>query len=250
MKKILLIYTMCLLLIANAFGYGGVKVIEFNTPVWWSSYDIEEALQNAGLINSANAAFDVRVTSQRILAELLKKDDFSLQDATKVCLDKCNMSDFLKTGQGTSKRKCPEICKDFAIKLVEANELVIEKGTIEYLSGDRIKVWSKDKNFYAIIYENKDKWNIDVIEKGKIFVPSNYSNICSQKSFSAAKALVDVVVFEENTDKPIALLSIVGEDSAMGTEQYCTIPKYVDWEFSLDSMRDYEPNDLQYRKIN
>ena len=97
------------------------KTIDFDTVINWNSEVIAAALNNSGFIGSSNAAWDVRVTHQRILDELVKKQSFSLRDATRVCLDKCNMSDFLKNGRGQSGKKCPELCTGFADALVAAN---------------------------------------------------------------------------------------------------------------------------------
>lgn len=97
------------------------KTIDFDTVINWNSGVISAALEQSGFIGSNNAAWDVRVTHERILDELVKKQSFSLRDATRVCLDKCNMSDFLKNGRGQSGKKCPELCTGFADALVAVN---------------------------------------------------------------------------------------------------------------------------------
>ena len=104
------------------------KTIDLDTQIKWNSGVVETALTKSGFIASSNANWDVRVTSERILAELLKRETFSVRDATAVCLDKCNMSDFLKNGRGQSGKKCPELCTDFADALVTVNNESIDSG--------------------------------------------------------------------------------------------------------------------------
>ena len=102
-------------------GIAIAKTIDFDTPVKWNSNVVERALNKSGFLGSSDANWDVRVTHERILAELLKMESFSLRDATRVCLDKCNMSDFLKNGRGASGKKCPELCSGFVDALVSVN---------------------------------------------------------------------------------------------------------------------------------
>ncbi len=107
------------------------KTIDFDTVINWNSEVIAAALDNSGFIGSSNAAWDVRVTHQRILDELVKKQSFSLRDATRVCLDKCNMSDFLKNGRGQSGKKCPELCTGFADALVKENNSHVDVNVLK-----------------------------------------------------------------------------------------------------------------------
>lgn len=102
-------------------GLAIAKTIDFDTSIKWNSNVVERALNKSGFLGSSDANWDVRVTHERILAELLKMESFSLRDATRVCLDKCNMSDFLKNGRGASGKKCPELCSGFAVQLINEN---------------------------------------------------------------------------------------------------------------------------------
>ncbi|MBO7559587.1 MAG: hypothetical protein J6T27_00305 [Alphaproteobacteria bacterium] len=115
MKKIL---TSILVL---STGIAFAKNIDFDTVIKWNSEVISTALTKAGFITSSNAAWDVRKTHERILDELVKKQSFSLRQATQVCLDKCNMSDFLKNGRGQSGKKCPDLCTGFVDALIAEN---------------------------------------------------------------------------------------------------------------------------------
>ena len=102
-------------------GIAIAKTIDFDTSIKWNSNVVERALNKSGFLGASDANWDVRVTHERILAELLKKESFSVRDATRVCLDKCNMSDFLKNGRGASGKKCPELCSGFALQLINEN---------------------------------------------------------------------------------------------------------------------------------
>ena len=102
-------------------GIAIAKTIDFDTSIKWNSNVVERALNKSGFLGASDANWDVRVTHERILAELLKMESFSLRDATRVCLDKCNMSDFLKNGRGASGKKCPELCRVFAEQLINEN---------------------------------------------------------------------------------------------------------------------------------
>ena len=117
-------------------GIAIAKTIDFDTSIKWNSNVVELALNKSGFLGSSDAHWDVRVTHERILAELLKMESFSLRDATRVCLDKCNMSDFLKNGRGASGKKCPDLCSGFADTLVSVNnELMLkfdEKSISDY----------------------------------------------------------------------------------------------------------------------
>ena len=124
MKKSLF-FTGAIILTSN---FAIAKTIGFDTPVKWNSDVIEQALNNSGFIGSSDAMWDVRVTHERILAELLKMNSFSVRDATRVCLDKCNMSDFLRNGRGQSGKKCPELCSGFGNTLVNSNNEYVQTG--------------------------------------------------------------------------------------------------------------------------
>ena len=117
MKKTLLIAGM----IAAPISMAVAKTINFDTPVEWNSKVVEQALNKAGFIGGSGANWDVRVTHDRILTELLNRKSFSLKDATQVCLNKCNMSDFLKNGRGSSGKKCPELCDEFTKTILVEN---------------------------------------------------------------------------------------------------------------------------------
>ena len=117
MKKTLLIAGM----IAAPISMAVAKTINFDTPIEWNSKVIEQALNKAGFIGDSGANWDVRVTHDRILTELLNRKSFSLKDATQVCLNKCNMSDFLKNGRGSSGKKCPELCNEFMKTILVEN---------------------------------------------------------------------------------------------------------------------------------
>lgn len=117
-------------------GIAFAKNIDFDTVIKWNSEVISTALTKAGFITSNNAAWDVRKTHERILDELVKKQSFSLRQATQVCLDKCNMSDFLKNGRGQSGKKCPDLCEDFTNALVTVNNEFTKKQTTFELSSN------------------------------------------------------------------------------------------------------------------
>lgn len=102
-------------------GIAIAKTIDFDTSIKWNSNVVERALNKSGFLGSSDANPDVRVTHKRILAELLKMESFSLRDATRVCLNKCKMSDFLKNGRGASGKKCPALCSGFAAQLINEN---------------------------------------------------------------------------------------------------------------------------------
>lgn len=102
-------------------GISIAKTIDFDTSIKWNSNVVERALNKSGFLWSYDVHWDVRVTHERILAELLKMESFSIRDATRVCLDKCNLSDFLKNGRDASGKKCPELCSGFVDTLVSVN---------------------------------------------------------------------------------------------------------------------------------
>ncbi len=207
-------------------GIAIAKTIDFDTSIKWNSNVVERALNKSGFLGSSDANWDVRVTHERILAELLKMESFSVRDATRVCLDKCNMSDFLKNGRGASGKKCPELCSGFADALVSVNNeytktgaiTLDDKGFVSELKDGTIKIFSSDKKFYALVeYTQYDK------EKGPT-ITSKYSHICEFEepyfAFGAA------VVYETQNNKPVALLGVEGEGGATWTFPICAVGKY------------------------
>ena len=126
MRKYLLLTSMIVL----STGIASARTIDFDTIVEWNSEVIAKALDKAGFIGSNGALWDVRVTHERILSELVEKQSFSLRDATRVCLDKCNISDLLKNGRGQSGRKCPELCTGFVDALIVENNNNIDKNVL------------------------------------------------------------------------------------------------------------------------
>ena len=97
-------------------GIAIAKTIDFDTSIKWNSNVVEWALNRTDF-----GYWDVHEYKQGIIAELLKMESFSLRDATRVCLDKCNMSDILKNGLSKSHKKCSGICSDFAKALIDVN---------------------------------------------------------------------------------------------------------------------------------
>lgn len=97
------------------------KTINFDTPVEWNSRVIEHALDKSGFIGGSGANWDVRTTRNRILQDLLNRKSFSLKDATQVCLNKCDMSDFLRNGRGSSGKKCAALCNEFTKAILVEN---------------------------------------------------------------------------------------------------------------------------------
>ena len=101
-------------------GIAIAKTIDFDTSIKWNSNVVEWALNHTDF-----GYWNVREYKQGIIAELLKMESFSLRDATRVCLDKCNMSDILKNGLSKSHKKCSGICSDFAKALIDVNNSVV-----------------------------------------------------------------------------------------------------------------------------
>lgn len=214
-------------------GLAIAKTIDFDTSIKWNSNVVERALNKSGFLGSSDANWDVRVTHERILAELLKMESFSLRDATRVCLDKCNMSDFLKNGRGASGKKCPELCSGFADALVSVNNeytktgaiTLDDKGLVSELKDGTTKVFSSDKQFYAVVdHTDYDK------ETGPT-ITSKYSHICEfeepRYAFGAA------VVYEAKTNKPVALLGLEGEGGLSWSFVLCALGKYVTFDFNV-----------------
>lgn len=237
MKKSLLFAGAIFLTSGIAIG----KTIDFDTPIKWNSNVVELALNKSGFLGSYDAYRDVRVTHERILAELLKMESFSVRDATRVCLDKCNMSDFLKNGRGASGKKCPELCSGFADALVSVNNEYTktgnlgtsENGLVIRQADGTLKIYSDDKKYYAICVEKAS--GEKAIQK--------YSNICTLDNDEAkwfeehgrdGYNLFMGVVFESQTNKPIAKL---GEYLYEGGNVYkvCGIGKYNTFQFELNA---------------
>lgn len=208
-------------------GLAIAKTIDFDTSIKWNSNVVERALNKSGFLGSSDASWDVRVTHERILAELLKMESFSVRDATRVCLDKCNMSDFLKNGRGASGKKCPDLCSSFADMLVSVNNELTKTGTIQKddtglvfeQKDGTIKVFSSNKHFYAVID------NTDYDKETGPTITSKYSHICTFEEPDYAYGAV--VVYETQNNKPVALLYMVGEDCTGWTHQLCGIGKYA-----------------------
>lgn len=220
MKKTLLIAGM----IAAPLSTAVAKIINFDTPVEWNSKVIEQALNKAGFIKDGGANWDVRVTHDRILQDLLKRKSFSLKDATQVCLNKCNMSDFLKNGRGASGKKCPELCEEFTKALQSVNNTfkstgavpIGNDGLVEKRGNGMTKMYSKDKQFY-MLYSGDNSEEPWVTSKGTAGL-SQYKNICKSGNES-----VDGVVFDAKSNKPIALMTWWGEDCALALQEICKI---------------------------
>ncbi|MDE5615835.1 MAG: hypothetical protein K2I81_03320 [Alphaproteobacteria bacterium] len=190
MKKTLLIAGM----IAAPISMAVAKTINFDTPVEWNSKVVEQALNKAGFIGGSGANWDVRVTHDRILTELLNRKSFSLKDATQVCLNKCNMSDFLKNGRGSSGKKCPELCKGFTDSLTSVNNSLKNAakstGSLEKKQSNGIvKIWTKDKKYYSVIISDSS-------------MRQKYKNVCDAEEGWAA-----AVVFITQSNKAIGLLT-------------------------------------------
>lgn len=226
-------------------GIAIAKTIDFDTSIKWNSNVVELALNKSGFLGSYDAYRDVRVTHERILAELLKMESFSVRDATRVCLDKCNMSDFLKNGRGASGKKCPDLCSGFADMLVSVNNEYTktgnlgtsENGLVIRQADGTLKIYSHDKKYYAICAE-KDSGE-KAIQK--------YSNICTldneqtkwyeeyfEKYGRDGYNLFMGVVFESQTNKPIAKLGEYLYEGG-GVYKVCGIGKYDTFEFGLSA---------------
>lgn len=181
-------------------GIAIAKTIDFDTSIKWNSNVVELALNKSGFLGSYDAYRDVRVTHERILAELLKMESFSVRDATRVCLDKCNMSDFLKNGRGASGKKCPDLCSGFADMLVSVNNEYTKTGAIALddrglntrQNDGTHKVFSSDKQFYALVDSNVSSWNLT----------EKYKNTCNYTNYTRVQA----VIFDNTTKQPCALL--------------------------------------------
>lgn len=86
------------------------KTIDFDTPITWNPNVVEQALDNSGFSETI-------LISSYISYELLNKESFSVYDATRVCLEKCELSNDLKE----IREKCPKLCYRFAWDLINEN---------------------------------------------------------------------------------------------------------------------------------
>lgn len=229
-------------------GIAIAKTIDFDTSIKWNSNVVELALNKSGFLGASDANWDVRVTHERILAELLKMESFSVRDATRVCLDKCNMSDFLKNGRGASGKKCPELCSGFADMLVSVNNeytktgaiTLDDKGLVSELKDGTTKVFSSDKKFYALVEYTQ-------YNKNGPTITSKYSHICEFEepyfTFGAA------VVYEAKTNKPVALLGLEGEGSQTWSFVLCALGKYATFDFNVGGYYEDPPQLTVYDSI-
>lgn len=198
------------------------KSIDFDTPVKWNGDVVEQALNQAGFLGASDAYHDVRVTHQRILSELLKKNTFSLRDATQVCLDKCSLSDFLKNGRGASGKKCPDLCKGFSDALVSVNNTFTKtgilpighSGLVTKLPDGTYKIYSEDKEYYALVKH-----------EGKPALYDQYPNVCNPECISGFDPTG--VLFESKSQKPVGYLSQRATDDHM---QSCCFAKEYERE--------------------
>lgn len=243
MKKTLLIAGM----IAAPISMAVAKTINFDTPVEWNSKVIEQALNKAGFIGDSGANWDVRVTHDRILTELLNRKSFSLKDALDVCLNKCDMSDFLKNGRGSSGKKCSELCKGFTDSLTSVNNSFKSTGKstnntsnlVENLSDGTLKVWTLDKKYYALY---------GTASKGFYKQHSSlqkYNNICNWHTNSINGMYEPLfVVFDARANKSIALLGLDTADKAYNILHLCAIDGYKNLKFSASHDSSYKPTKI------
>lgn len=133
------------LLFAGAiFLMSGIAIAEtigFDTQIKWNTKVIEEALKRTGFKPSSSVEFVYKA----ILKALLEQNTFSARQAVEVCMDECNKSEMLKEGRGNSRKKCPQLCEEFASSLViannEANNALLS-GDTEYKKVDSVPVFS------------------------------------------------------------------------------------------------------------
>lgn len=124
MRKALLITIM----IAAPLSVALAQNITFDTAIRWNTDVIKQALKDTGII--PNTYSDVDLVHHSILNALLKLDTFSARQAIEVCMKKCNESQMLREGGGNSRKKCPQLCEEFASSLVIANNDVLS-GDVE-----------------------------------------------------------------------------------------------------------------------
>lgn len=114
------------------------KTIDFDTPITWNSNVVESALDSSGFEETI-------LIKGPILLELLKKESFSVYDATRVCLEKCELSNDLKE----IREKCPKLCYRFAWLLINENNRRVnldimnpdrQDSTNSYMQGSRTKI--------------------------------------------------------------------------------------------------------------
>ena len=122
--------------------------INFDTSLKWNSKVVSAALESSGFISDTdqwgikqNVHYDVKTTRNRILNDLLERETFSLHDAVDVCVYECNKSDLLRNGQGSSRKKCPELCIDFADNMIKHSNM---------LYNSNISVKEQDSSFKSL----------------------------------------------------------------------------------------------------
>ncbi len=235
MKKTLLIAGM----IAAPISMAVAKTINFDTPVEWNPTVIEQALNKAGFIGDGGANWDVRVTRNRILQDLFKRNSFSLHEAAQVCMDKCNLSDFLKKGKGASGKKCPELCKTFSHSFVP----VVIKSTpqssisnlVEKQSDSTLKIWTTDKRYYTLYGTAPNAFQKTHPSLKK------YNNICNWHASLNGMYEPLFVAFDAKSNKPIALLGLDTADKAYNLLHLCAIDGYKDLKFKAEHDSSYKP---------
>ena len=208
MKKSLLFAGAIFLTSSIAFA----KTINFDTPIKWNTSVIENALSKVGMGSFAgNQDFiPARLTHNRILSELLKKESFSIREATRICLDKCNMlsSDLRK--DAFLFEDCAELCEMFGKKLVDENNAFSENPTpdpntnilnlINY--NDRVvKIFTEDKKYY-VLWDHKANITGGGELDREIRIYTGY--VCDYSSGSGLRPTG--VLFLTESDTPIALI--------------------------------------------
>lgn len=98
-------------------GIAIAKTIDFNTQIRWNTKVIENALKVTGFKPRSSVGW----VHDNMLHALLSLDKFSARQAVEVCIEECNKSDMLKHGLGSSLKKCPQLCEEFASTLVIEN---------------------------------------------------------------------------------------------------------------------------------
>lgn len=233
MKKTLLIAGM----IATPISMAVAKTITKNTPVQWNSSVIEQALNKAGFIGGSGTNWDVRVTHDRIFAEMLRQKEVSLNDAAKVCLAQCLKSDFLRNGRGASGKKCPDLCDAFTNALYSINNSSKSAGKSANNSAQpqpdgTIKIWSADKKYYALYGTASKGFHKQHPSLQK------YNNTCDWRANSIDGMYEPLfVAFDAKTNKPIALLGLDTADKNYNLLHLCTIDgyHYLNFEAQPDS---------------
>ncbi|MBD5391316.1 hypothetical protein HDR66_00760 [bacterium] len=228
-------------IIAAPISMAAAKPINFDTPVEWNSKVIEQALNKAGFIGDSGANWDVRVTHDRILTELLNRKSVSLKDALHVCLNKCNMSDFLKNGRGASGKKCSELCNEFTNVLTSVNNSSKSAGkgtgnSAQTQPDGTIKVWSADKKYYALYGTEPNKFQKTHSSLKK------YNGTCNWHDNNINGMYEPLfVAFDAKSNKPIALLGLDTADKAYNLLPLCAIDGYKNLKFSASHDSSYKP---------